>query len=121
MITIELHRHRIRNISCDGTLYIEGVHICDTTERTHLRVPPGTYRIELQYSHTFGRKVPTLCPGACFAIGNGIYNKHDARILLGTYIAPGCLCLSRKSFMLLYNRINNLQRRGHEVFLEVSE
>ena len=132
MIQLHLHRHRIRTITCDGTLSIDGTHICDTAENTPFRAPAGTYRIVLQHSKRFGRKVPALmpllpapdeahAPSAVLAIGNGIFHRNDSRILLGTYIAPGCLMRSRAPFMQLYDRINHSLRRGHDVTLLITE
>ncbi len=76
-----------------------------------------------RYSKEYGRKVPFLveAPNVCLAIGNGAYSSFDGRILLGTYIAPGCLKLSREPFMQLYNRINASLRRGHEVTIKITE
>lgn len=134
MITIRLHRHRIRTTTCDGTLSINGTFICDTTEHAFFRVATGTYRIGLRYNDFYRRKVPTLIPmnghkhfgeedanGHCLTTGNGIFNKCDSRILLGTHIVPGCLRLSRDSFTRLYDRLDKSQRRGHEVMLMVTE
>lgn len=120
---LHLHRHRINATACDGTLSIDGIRICDTAEHAQHRPPVGTYRIVLRYSHTHGRKVPMLAEsaGVCLAIGNGIWNRTDGRILIGTYIALGCVKKSREPFMLLYNRINTALRRGHEVTIRITE
>jgi len=130
---INIHRYNIRTIACDGTLSIDDLQICNTAEHSQHRIPPGTYRIGLRYSRRLGRRVPTLSPlesisrpkrggfEGHLAIGNGIYTVRDSRILLGTYIAPGCLRRSRPIFRLLYDRINNAQRRGHEVLLSITE
>lgn len=126
---IHIHRHRIREITCDGKLSIDGVRICDTAEHSQHRVPAGAYRIVLRYNGTYGRKVPTLelvsrasiALPAVLAIGNGIYNRCDGRIILGEHIVPGCVKCSRPPFMQLYDRINNSQRRGHEVILTITE
>lgn len=126
---IHIHRHRIREITCDGTLCIDGQHICDTAEHSQYRPPIGNYRIVLRHNRAYGRKVPTLervdsskpSKTAVLAIGNGIYNRHDGRIILGTYLIPGCLKWSREPFKQLYDRINNSQRRGNEVMLRITE
>lgn len=124
---IEIHRCQIGETTCDGILKIDDIRICNTAENAKYRPPAGTYRIILRYNKAQGRKVPTLISEdtskrqAYLAIGNGIYNRHDGRIILGTYIVPGCLKCSRESFMTLYDRINNSQRRGHEVTLKITE
>ena len=120
---IHLHRHRINEIACDGTLTIDDTRICDTAENARYRVPAGTYRIALRYSSIHSRKVPVLVekPSVCLAIGNGIWNRTDGRILTGTRIAPGCVKQSREPFMQLYNRINASLRRHHEVTIKITE
>lgn len=120
---ILLRRYRVGEFACDGRLSISGEYITDTCEHSHYRVPVGTYHIQLRYSKTHGRKVPVLeeAPDVCLAIGNGIFSSTDGRILLGTYICPGCLKHSREPFMKLYNRINTSIRRGHEVTLTITE
>lgn len=130
-MNIHIHRHRISDVTCDGTLRIDGQRICDTAEHSQYRPPVGTYRIILKHSKVHRRKVPMLTPldsqerkeaiRSCLAIGNGIYNQKDGRIILGTHIAPGCLKCSREPFMQLYDRINNSQRRGNEVTLTITE
>lgn len=58
-------------------------------------------------------------PVAFLSMGNGIYNVHDSRIILGTHIIPGCVKHSYESFKLLYDRINNSIRRGNNVTLMI--
>ena len=123
MLEISIHRHRISKVACDGTLSINGDHVCDTAEHSQYKVPAGTYRIALCKSKTYGRKVPILvgAPGICIFHGNSIYGKRDGRILVGLYIIPGWLKHSNILFMLLYDRINKAIRRGHEVTLRITE
>lgn len=123
MLSIHLHRHRIGKIACDGTIIIGGDRICDTTEHSRFRPQAGTYHIALCKSKTYGRKVPILveAPGICLVHGNGIYGSKDGRILLGLFLAPGCVKHSYLHFKLLYDRINTALRRGHEVKLIITE
>ena len=123
MLDIHLHRRNVGKVACDGTITIGGELICDTTEHSMHRPPVGTYSIALRYSGTHGRKVPVLVetPGICLVHGNGIYNRRDGRILLGLFLAPGCVKHSYHHFMLLYDRINAALRRGHEVTLRITE
>lgn len=120
---ITLHRSHIGEFATDGRLSIGGEYICDTCEHSLYRVPAGTYHIILSNSKLFRRKMPFLmeAPDACLAFGNGIYSCTDGRILLGTTIVPGCLKNSKKTFLRLYDRINQSLRRGHEVELKVIE
>ena len=120
---ITLQRHQIGEFATDGKLSIGGEYITDTAEHSLHRVPAGTYHIILSNSKLFHRKMPFLmeAPDACLAFGNGIYSCTDGRILLGTTIVPGCLKNSKKTFLKLYDRINQSLRRGHEVELKVIE
>lgn len=121
-------------MSCDGTLKIGGIRICDTAEPTRYRVAAGRYRVALRHNRLLHRKVPVLLmpdePGTpaglqetppYLCMGNGVYACRDARILLGTYIAPGCLKQSRQPFMLLYDRIKKTLARGQEVSLLITD
>lgn len=123
MLNIHLHRHRISDNACDGTISISGTRICDTAEHSQHRPSVGTYRLQLRHSKQHGRKVPVLAeaPNACLVHGNGIYGSSDGRILLGIRIAPGCVRHSYPHFKLLYDRINAALRRGHEVKLIITE
>lgn len=58
---------------------------------------------------------PMLCPG------NGIHHRTDAAILVGTYLAPGCLTHPRSAFDALYERIRKSSSRGHDITLEIIE
>lgn len=135
-------------MACDGRLIIDEKHVCDTVEHSFYRIAEGTYRIALHYNKELGRKVPVLIPMthaasaastlsaaqsnahsattpsaalpvAFLSMGNGIYNVHDSRIILGTHIIPGCVKHSYESFKLLYDRINNSIRRGNNVTLMI--
>ena len=123
MLHIHLYRRHVSKVACDGTLSINGDHVCDTAEHSQYRVPAGTYHIVLCKSQTYGRKVPILveAPGICLVHGNSIYGKRDGRILVGLYIIPGWLKHSNILFMQLYNRINAALRRGHEVTITITE
>ena len=123
MMVLHLHRRNISKVACDGTMVINGDHVCDTTEHSQYRVPAGTYRIALCKSKKHGRKVPILveAPGICLVHGNGIYGSRDGRILLGLFLVPGCIKHSYYHFKLLYDRINAALRRGHEVILRLTE
>ncbi|MCR4921485.1 MAG: DUF5675 family protein [Bacteroidaceae bacterium] len=123
MLEIPLHRHRVKETTCDGTISISGGSVCDTTEHARHRLSAGTYHICLCRNKTFGRRVPTIKeqPTICIVPGNGIWNATDGRIIVGHTICPGCVKLSRPLFILLYGRINAALRRGHEVLLRVTE
>ena len=123
MLEIHLHRCQVYKVACDGTLSINGDHVCDTAEHSQHMVPAGTYHIALCKSETYGRKVPILveAPSICLVHGNSIYGKSDGRILVGLHIIPGWVKQSNILFHLLYDRINKALRRGHEVTLRITE
>lgn len=58
---------------------------------------------------------PQLCPS------NGAYNRSDGSILIGTYIAPGCLKHPKDAFANVYDRIRKSVECGHELLLEIVE
>ena len=62
--------------------------------------------------------MPCYCPQLC--PGNGVYNRTDGAILLGTYIAPGCLIRPKEAFDSLYDRIRQSAGRGHDITLVIS-
>ena len=61
--------------------------------------------------------MPIYCP--MLKPGNGIYNRADGSIILGTYIAPGCLKNSKEPFESLCERIRKLSSRGSEISLTI--
>ena len=61
--------------------------------------------------------MPIYCP--MLKPGNGIYNRADGSIIVGTYIAPGCLKNSKEPFESLCERIRKLSSRGSEISLTI--
>lgn len=110
--------------SCDGEITLHSVHLCDTTENPTFMAPEGAYSIQLRYNRKLNRKEPVLVEKTAdkkkrstyrLTTGNGIFNKRDGRILLGTYLIPGCLKWSGKAFTRIFNRIYSAIRRNEEV------
>lgn len=83
---IIINRIRIRELTTDGVLYIDGQRICDTTEATPTLLPAGTYvitvfkctkskrqipLIQLDGSHQYykGKPIPPKC-ARCAALAN---------------------------------------------------
>lgn len=131
-MNILIHRHSIREITCDGTLSINGIYLCDTAEHSQYRPPAGTYRITIRNSRKYKRMMPILeplnhpktnAPHFPFTItmGNGIYNRTDGRIIIGTHNVPGCLVKSKELFLKFFDRIFKTIKRGHEVTLTITE
>lgn len=111
-------------------LSIGGQYLCNTAEQTAYAPPVGTYGVKIIRHKAQHRRVPMLTAtdaGASgevhrsypLAIGNGIYSHRDGRIIVGKSLVPGCVTKTRETFMLLYHRINNSLRRGHEVKVRI--
>jgi len=116
MLTIKLIRQSIGEHVTDGMIKINGKVVCDTTENSACLMAPGTYKVDIRGHKGFFRRAPTF-GNSYLAIGNGVYDKHDGRVLVGKYIAPGCVKLSRPAFMTLFDRIRTVLRRGGDVVL----
>ena len=144
-MNIELKRIRHKPYTIDGHIYIDGEKICDCAENANHALPLGTYAIALIKSKTYGRKMPvvishsvsdshsthpdgkpSLSPSlianhsSLIAIGNGVYNRTDGSILVGTYIVPGILRHSKPSFDALYDRIRKNLERNNPVQLTIT-
>lgn len=141
---IEVRRIRTQSESIDGHLYIEGQKICDTVENTYKAVKPGTYAITLVRCPLYERKLPhigrdrlycdqcppqedanmnTHVPVRCTMLkpGNGVHQRTDGSIRIGTRIVPGCLCRPKPAFDILYDRIRKNLERGNKVTLNIIE
>ena len=58
---------------------------------------------------------PQICPG------NGVFNRSDGSILVGKYIAPGCLSHPKDAFDNLYQRIRKNLERGNDISVTIEE
>lgn len=114
---ITIKRYRQKGAAVDGHLYIDNEHVCDTAENTLYMMEAGTYQVRLVNDLRLRRKFPNLGLGCNIRYGNGVYNIRDSTILVGTYIAPGCLSHSREAFDTLYQRIRKSIERGNQVSL----
>lgn len=61
--------------------------------------------------------LPVFCPQ--LKPGNGVYNRTDGSIILGTYIVPGCLKRPREAFDSVYDRLRKSADRGHKITLTI--
>lgn len=57
---IIINRIRIKERSTDGMLYIDGQHVCDTTEATPTLLPAGTYAITVFKCIKSKRQIPLI-------------------------------------------------------------
>ena len=61
--------------------------------------------------------LPCYCPQ--LKIGNGVYNRPDGSIIVGTHIVPGCVLRSKDAYDPLYQRIRKSIERGNQVILRI--
>lgn len=146
---ITVTRYRKTKETIDGRLTIDGsLRLCDTAENLAHALPTGIYTVSIAKCKFRARKMPVIkltelqcseCHGACVGLnctplkadvdlycpqlcpGNGAYNRKDGSILIGTYIAPGCLKHPKEAFANVYDRIRKSAERGHELLLEIVE
>ena len=138
-IIIQRYRHKPETI--DGKLYIDGLKICDTAENAKGALPEGEYEVTLLKCKQYKRNMlllnphppcskcppleycgnnstlPCYCP--MLKPGNGVYNRLDGSIILGTYIVPGCLMHPKQAFDTVYDRIRKSIQRGNQVVVTI--
>lgn len=61
--------------------------------------------------------LPCYCP--MLKIANGVYNRPDGSIIVGTHIVPGCVLRSKDAYDPLYQRIRKSIERGNQVILRI--
>lgn len=146
---IEIRRMEKMGEAIDGTLHIDGQYICDTVENSHTALPAGNYQVERHYCKQYGRFMPivvptagdelrilgcegckpseeevnlnTIMPCVCHMLkpGNGVHNREDGSIILGTCICSGCLKLPLKAFEPLAERIRKAVKRKSQIVLGI--
>lgn len=138
---ITIKRYRQKTDTIDGHLYIDGQKVCDTAENALYCLRQGTYPVEIRKCKQYARKMPIIsigveckdCPKMQFCCtnsnlpkycpqlkpGNGVYNRTDGSIILGTYIVPGCLKRPREAFDSVYDRLRKSAERGHKIALTI--
>jgi len=93
----------------------------ETSEATETLKPFETGCSECEKLHCVSNNtnMPIFCPQ--LKMGNGIHNRTDGSIILGTRIVPGCLKLPREPYENLSERIRKISGRGNEITLTISE
>lgn len=143
-MTITILRTFTKGEITEGHIAIDGQRICDTLENSFSCLATGSYDVELVKCKQYARKmilvrtfVPhcTDCPRMKFVFGNtrmpqhcpqlkpgnGIHNRHDGSIVVGTRSSLGCIIHPRNAFAALYDRIRKNVERGRKVTLEIKE
>lgn len=144
-MNIVITRHRKTSETIDGRLTIEGMRICDCAENAKRAIKAGIYPVVITKCHQHARKqpcvivngspkcstcnklegvsnnsnMPQYCPQLCQ--GNGVYNRNDGAIIVGSYLAPGCLAHPKEAFEAIYDRLRKSAERGHDITLEIVE
>lgn len=144
-MVIKIVRYCKKAETIDGYLYIEDVRICDCAENAVSAIKAGQYRVVTEKCQQLHRKMPvvlihkdiisscihckkmklvsinTTMPVKCPMLkpGNGVYHREDASIIVGEFIAPGCLMHTREKFDIIYDRIRKNIERGNEVTLSI--
>ena len=126
-----------------GHLTIDGLRVCDTLENANGLIPSGEYQITLIKCKQYSRKMLLLNPKApclkcpklklvtnnsvlpCYCpmlkAGNGVHNRLDGSILVGTYNCLGSLVHPKDAFDSLFERIRKSISRGNEVILTIKD
>ncbi|MBR5785020.1 MAG: hypothetical protein IKY43_07675 [Bacteroidales bacterium] len=61
--------------------------------------------------------LPSFCP--MIKMGNGAYNRTDGSILVGEYIANGCLIHPKKYYSVIFDRVRKALKRGKRVKMKI--
>lgn len=61
--------------------------------------------------------LPVYCPQ--IKPGNGVFKRLDGSIIVGKYLAPGCLSHPKDAFDTLYQRLRKSAEIGHEIKLTI--
>lgn len=142
-MNIIINRYRKKSEIIDGRLYIDGLHICDTAENANGALPAGDYPLFIIRCKQYARKMllfnpkppcskcppldfcgnnttlPCYCP--MLKAGNGVHDRFDGSIILGTYICPGSLKHPKQAFDSIYDRLRKSIERGHQVTFTIKE
>lgn len=63
--------------------------------------------------------LPLYCP--MLKPGNGVHHREDGSIIVGRYLAPGCLARPKDAFDCIYERLRKSAERGNEITLTIVE
>lgn len=144
-MNITLSRYRKQADHIDGRLKTDQGILCDTVENAETAIPVGTYQISIIKCKQHSRKKPviivkkvpeckkctlmecvnnnTSMPLYCPQItcGNGMHNRKDGAIIVGTLSCSGCLIHPKTAFDKVYDILRKNAERGHEITLTVVE
>lgn len=144
-MNLTLYRYRKTSDHIDGHLKSDQGRLCDTVENATSAIPVGTYSISIIKCKQHARKQPVViikkapncdkcpelecvsnntsmpcrCPQIC--PGNGMHNRHDGAIIVGTFNCSGCLIHPKEAFDRVYQLLRKSVERKHEINLTVLE
>lgn len=144
-MNIVITRYRKTSETIDSRLTIDGMRICDCAENAKSAIKAGIYPVVITKCKQHARKqpcvvvngspkcntcnklecvsnnsnMPQFCPQICQ--GNGVFKRTDGAIIVGKYLAPGCLTHPKEAFESIYERIRKSIERGHELTLTIVE
>jgi hypothetical protein len=129
---IELKREHGTKDYTEGSLYIDGVLFCDTLEDEErivkkaavTAIPMGKYRIIINDSVRFKRKLPLLLnvpnfTGIRIHAGNTVENTEGC-ILVGRFARQGIIRNSRVTFDALFKKMSEAVQRDQDIWITIT-
>lgn len=133
---IIVRRTKFSDRSTIGQLVVDGEHLCDTLEDQtrgpgikvygKTSIPPGAYRVIINYSPAFKRELPLLLNVPNFE-GIRIHSGNDDSdtegcILVGTAGSnPDWISNSRDAFNKLFPLLQDAVKRREDIWLTIEE
>ena len=145
---IEIRRYNLTEEYIDGSLYIGGRRSCSTVENTASSLPAGAYPVVMHHCARRGKDVPviltrgiksrprcsrckqvelsglnTAMPCFCpqLGVGNGMCNRHDGAVLVGTSCPPGCLIHTQPVFERVSRLLQRVSDNGGSIRLVITD
>ena len=116
---IEIKRYRFTAWGVDGTLWVDGVHVCDTVEHPQKYMSAGCYNVRMIKDEKLKRYLPKLSSGATIRPGNGPFALKKGSVAVGEYLMPGVVVKSSQAVASLCTRIKNQLARHAKVTLKI--
>lgn len=134
---LKLERKWKREAYTIGMLYVDGKFFCNTLEDkvrnlpaeakvyAQTAIPYGTYKVVFNWSPKFGRNLPRLLDVPYFT-GILIHSGNSAKdsagcILVGKNTEVGRLTLSRYTSDKLNKLVEQAQKHGEEITIEITD
>lgn len=128
---LELERQHGTNAFTRGTLKIDGVVYCDTLEDMErpekiagkTAIPTGKYRVIINQSVRFKRKMPLLVnvpkfEGVRIHAGNTAEHTEGC-ILVGKWFSQGYITNSKDTFNDLFKKLSDAFNHHQDIWIEI--